>query len=369
MKTIALTMIVKNEERCLARCLDSVAPWVDRMIVLDTGSTDRTMDIAREHGAEVFERRWTNDFAAARNAALARSDADWNLVLDADETLIQGGEFLQALRERRNRAVINICVESDLGYETLRLTTSHMLPRLLPRGVRYKNRIHEQPWHNLPVENSPLVVLHDGYMMAQHARKTGRNLELLKRALVEQPNEPYFHYQLGKEYDLKLEHDEAIKCYQTAASLSTYRGVWHHDMMVRMIDCLRIRGRLEEGMMYASDQMGLWPDSPDFYFLTAHLLLDQMEKRPEQGPALLPMIEGSLKRALEIGDRPDLAGAITGRGSFMAAEKLWAVYSARKDLVQAAHYRELANSLLKAHQQAEKKRRGKTGSELATATA
>ena len=73
MKTIALTMIVKNEARSLARCLDSVAPWVDKMIVLDTGSTDDTIAIARAHGAEVYERRWTNDFAAARNAALARS--------------------------------------------------------------------------------------------------------------------------------------------------------------------------------------------------------------------------------------------------------------------------------------------------------
>ncbi|MDO4232868.1 MAG: glycosyltransferase family 2 protein [Lautropia sp.] len=369
MKTIALTMIVKNEERCLARCLESVRPWVDRMIVLDTGSTDRTMEIAREHGAEVFERRWTNDFAAARNAALARSDADWNLVLDADETLIQGGEYLRKMREMRDRAVHNICVESDIGHDAMRMTTTHMLPRLLPRGVRYKNRIHEQPSHNLPVVDSPIVVLHDGYMLAQTARKTGRNMELLKQAVQEHPNEPYFHYQLGKEYDLGMEQAMAVACYQKATELTVIRAVWHHDMMVRMIECLRQLGRLEEGMMYASDQMGLWPDSPDFYFVTAHLLLDQMEKRPEQGPALLPMIESSLKRALDIGERPDLAGSIAGRGTFMAAEKLWAVYTARKDMMQATHYRQLADSLMKTHQQAEKKRRGKTAGKLATATA
>ncbi|WWT74562.1 glycosyltransferase [Lautropia mirabilis] len=113
MKTIALTMIVKNEARSLARCLDSVAPWVDKMIVLDTGSTDDTIAIARAHGAEVYERRWTNDFAAARNAALARSDADWNLVLDADEWLTSGGEYLQALRHDSRRAIHNIRIDSD----------------------------------------------------------------------------------------------------------------------------------------------------------------------------------------------------------------------------------------------------------------
>ena len=76
MKSIALTMIVRNEARCLERCLRSAEPFVDRMLVLDTGSTDRTIEIAKDCGAEVFERRWTDDFAAARNAVIARSSAD-----------------------------------------------------------------------------------------------------------------------------------------------------------------------------------------------------------------------------------------------------------------------------------------------------
>ncbi|MBF1234342.1 MAG: glycosyltransferase, partial [Lautropia mirabilis] len=187
MKTIALTMIVKNEARSLARCLDSVAPWVDKMIVLDTGSTDDTIAIARAHGAEVYERRWTNDFAAARNAALAHSDADWNLVLDADEWLTSGGEYLQALRHDSRRAVHNIRIDSDLGNGSNILISSHRIPRILPRGVHYVGRIHEQPAHNLPVVDASVAVRHDGYMQAQLDTKKGRNLALLEETLAEMP--------------------------------------------------------------------------------------------------------------------------------------------------------------------------------------
>src|SRR3954468_3936428 len=79
--SLAATMIVRNEARCLARCLDSVRPWVDRIIVLDTGSTDATRDIAAAAGAEVHQIAWPNSFALARNHALSLSNADWNLVI------------------------------------------------------------------------------------------------------------------------------------------------------------------------------------------------------------------------------------------------------------------------------------------------
>ncbi|MBC7976187.1 MAG: glycosyltransferase, partial [Myxococcales bacterium] len=90
MNRIALVMIVRDEARSLERCLVSACPWVDEMVVLDTGSVDATRDIARRMGARVERFEWVDDFAAARNASLALSDAAWNLVLDADEW-IEGG--------------------------------------------------------------------------------------------------------------------------------------------------------------------------------------------------------------------------------------------------------------------------------------
>ncbi|MEI6154124.1 MAG: glycosyltransferase, partial [Deltaproteobacteria bacterium] len=85
--TLSLCMIVKNEEQHLIRCLLSATPVVDEMIVVDTGSTDRTKDIARAFGAKVFDFPWTNDFSEARNVSLSKATGDWILVLDADEVI------------------------------------------------------------------------------------------------------------------------------------------------------------------------------------------------------------------------------------------------------------------------------------------
>ena len=341
MKTVALTMIVKNEARSIARCLDSVAPWVDRMIVLDTGSTDDTIAIARAHGAEVYERRWTNDFAAARNAALARSDANWNLVLDADEWLTEGGEYLRALKQDSRRVVHNIRIDNDLGHGKETLISSHQLPRILPKGVRYTGRIHEQPAHNLPIVGSSVTVRHDGYMQQQLDNKKGRNMELLLQALKENPDDPYLNDQTGKQHDVQGERAEAIPYYQKAHKLATGRMVWHHDLAVRTVECMRKAGRLEDAMLFASDEMKYFEDSSDFHFVVGSLLLDQMQAHPEQGTSLLPMIEECWLKALQIGERPDLAGNISGRGSFMAATQLWALFDARKEMEKATHYRNM----------------------------
>jgi tetratricopeptide (TPR) repeat protein len=86
-KTVSLCMIVKNEEKYLAKCLQSVKPVVDEMIVIDTGSTDRTSDLARVFGARVYYYKWDNDFANARNCSISRASGAWIFILDADEVL------------------------------------------------------------------------------------------------------------------------------------------------------------------------------------------------------------------------------------------------------------------------------------------
>ena len=86
-ETLSLCMIVKNEERNLVRCLSSVKSAVDEIIVVDTGSTDRTKELAAAFGAKVFDFDWDEDFSSARNFSLSRATGDWILVIDADETV------------------------------------------------------------------------------------------------------------------------------------------------------------------------------------------------------------------------------------------------------------------------------------------
>ncbi len=148
---ISLAMIVKNEESRIRRAIQSVRSCVDEIVVVDTGSTDKTMDLAREMGARVLERPFDGDFSAARNVSLDACRGDWILVLDADE-------FFPMLPK--------ICIETAVGgmigdepnpykgfyllrhnYEetTLAVTYSDFVLRLFKNapGVRYTHRVHE----------------------------------------------------------------------------------------------------------------------------------------------------------------------------------------------------------------------------------
>jgi glycosyltransferase involved in cell wall biosynthesis len=190
MSAIALVMIVRDEARCLARCVESARAWVDEIVVVDTGSTDATPDIARGLGARVGSFEWCDDFSAARNAALASTEAPWRLVLDADEWITAGGDSLAALRSLAPEFIGHVSVAS--AFDAREGGVGHApswLPRVLPRGVRYAGRIHEQPDATLPRRRLDLVVAHDGYLDVHKARKAGRNEQLLTLALGEAPDD------------------------------------------------------------------------------------------------------------------------------------------------------------------------------------
>ena len=82
---ISACYIVKNEEKTLGRSLESIRGQVDEIIVVDTGSEDRTMAVAKEYGAMVYQQPWEQDFAKVRNFALSKADGDWLILLDGDE--------------------------------------------------------------------------------------------------------------------------------------------------------------------------------------------------------------------------------------------------------------------------------------------
>src|SRR3989344_3396846 len=97
MSTISLCMITKNEERYLEQCLNSVKDIIDEIIIVDTGSTDKTKEIAKKFNAKIIDFKWIDDFSAARNESLKHATKDWILVLDADENI--GKESVAAVKK------------------------------------------------------------------------------------------------------------------------------------------------------------------------------------------------------------------------------------------------------------------------------
>ncbi|HEX5356548.1 MAG TPA: glycosyltransferase family 2 protein [Aquabacterium sp.] len=328
MPRIALVMIARDEARCIVRCLRSVRPWVDDMIVLDTGSTDQTIALAKAEGAQVHHFTWIHDFAAARNAALACSDADWNLILDADETLDEGGPLIAALRTKQPDFIGRIDVRSSYATDGQQPAhaASSWLPRVLPKGVRYEGRVHEQPVSPLPRHDLAVTVGHDGYMPAQMLAKGSRNQSLLKLAVAEQPQDAYLHYQLGKDEEVHDRFDTAWQAYAHSLQLLGPQArrdpPWRHDLILRSLYTLKAKGQADEAIHLAQAEMPNWPDSPDFFFVLGDVLLDLAMAQPAQAGDILPMVESAWRQCLSIGENPALEGAVHGRGSYLARHNL-----------------------------------------------
>jgi glycosyltransferase involved in cell wall biosynthesis len=336
-------MIVRDGGATLARALSSALPWVDDALVLDTGSADDSVRIAEMAGARVERAFWRDDFSLARNQALELAQADWNLILDADEWLEDGGSVLAQLREQKPNFVGSLCVESTQGHEGNRSSVPAWLPRLLPAGVRYSGRVHEHPQHRLQVRQLPVHLGHCGYWPGALAAKSGRNARLLQASLAEQPDDAYLWFQLGKDHDVYERYAEAVTAFDRAeALLGAHRPAWQHDLVVRRLHALKRCGQHAFGMTLAEQGVRLWADSPDYFFALGDLLLDWAAEEPERASSLLPMIEDAWKRCLALGERPELEGAVRGRGSFLAAGNLALLYDVIGRPEDAAHCRALS---------------------------
>jgi len=324
---LALVVIARDEGPRIQRLLESVAPWVDDMLVVDTGSSDDTVQCAVASGARVSHFAWCDDFAAARNAALATSNADWNLVLDADEWLIDGGPALRELAALPADFVGALRLD-DL--DTPGGVVHSWLSRLLPGSVRYSGRVHEQPQHQLPVRRVPLVVGHDGYSPVRLAEKQGRNRRLLLTELDLAPDDAYLWYQLGKDHAAYDEHPQAADAFARAVAVPTAPAAtepWLTDLATCALFALKKSGRHEEAVALADQCLHTCGESPDFFFALGDLLLDLAAERPEEVDRLLPVAQAAWQRCLEIGERPDLHGSVAGRGSHLAAHNLAVVCS------------------------------------------
>jgi glycosyltransferase involved in cell wall biosynthesis len=336
---IAAVMIAKNEQRCITRALDSIRPFVDAMIVLDTGSTDETIAYAQKAGAAVYSYSWCDDFSKARNAALDHSPAQWNLIIDADEYLVSGGEHLPSLASDPPSYVGAVAMESLYTHEGNTHSARNWLTRLLPQSVRYAGRVHEQPIHQLPVRHLPLHFAHDGYQPQQHAHKRGRNAVLLRAELQQSPDDAYLHYQLGKEYEIDHHYEQASACYHIALEKSgTVMETWHRDLVLRQLFCLKKTNAFPSALELAAQWENNLNDIPDYHFVLGDIYLDLALLHPEDSQTLLPLIEAHWLKCLEIGERPDLDGCVIGRGSTLAQHNLHIFYESLGLHDKAKHF-------------------------------
>lgn len=220
MATITLCIIARNEERFLEGCLASVKGVVSKIVLVDTGSTDRTVAIARAAGALVVSHPWADDFAAARNAALPHATGDWVLVLDADERLAPGAGPALHHAIRHHSFVLGMlplhdasrldAAPKDILSGAARRGEPMLLPRLLRRlpDLEWRGRVHENvaEWierHGLRALHIDAPILHFGAVpeLRVERGKVERNLRLLELQCAAEPDTVFAWAYLSSERD------------------------------------------------------------------------------------------------------------------------------------------------------------------------
>lgn len=260
---LSICLIVKDEELLLASCIESVVDLVDEIIVYDTGSTDRTVEIAKSMGARVFEGYWDGSFARARNIALAQSRSEWILVIDADEKFLGDPQACRTLLKEQHADVEAFLVAVENLHGTGNARSVHTGIRLFRRSAGvYRHRLHEQvvaidnPDRPLRISYlSGARVIHYGYVaeVFQAKNKAERNLELAKAALSDTDvSQAYALMNYGRALESADRSEEAVEILKDAAAISD-EPITHRMAIKNLIYILGRLGRFDEALVQVEE--------------------------------------------------------------------------------------------------------------------
>jgi GT2 family glycosyltransferase/2-polyprenyl-3-methyl-5-hydroxy-6-metoxy-1,4-benzoquinol methylase/tetratricopeptide (TPR) repeat protein len=284
---LSLCMIVRNNEGTLGPALASVYPWVDEVVIVDTGSTDETIAVAESYGARVFHFPWCDDFSAARNESISHATGEWLFWMDSDDTIPpEEGRKLQGYIKAHNDDrilgyVMQVhCPGKNRDDHTDIVAVDHLkLFRNRP-DIRFEGRIHEQL---LPAIRSAggVPAWTDGYVVHSGSDKTPeglrkkveRDLRILHKDLEERPDHPFVLFNMGMTYADIRETETAVKHLRRCLEVSS-----REESHVRKAHALLVTTYMHAGQndeAWAACQNGLkdYPDDRELLFLAGSLHL------------------------------------------------------------------------------------------------
>lgn len=277
-------MIIKNEAQYLDVCLHKVKDYVDEIIIVDTGSTDKSKEIAKIHTDNIYDFKWCNDFAKARNFAISKATHDWILVLDADEMILEFNkkEINRFISSQSEEKVIGRIKVISLFQEENEIKKSiTYISRLFnKRFFYYEGPIHEQVVSKdnskYRVEPMEIIIEHLGYLDENMNKKNKyeRNITLLKSAIRDNRKDPYYYYQLGKSYYKVKQYKKALESFQKAISLcDNFQYEYAQDLVESYGYALLKCERYSEAMKLL-DYQSYYGQSPDYNFVVGLIYMN-----------------------------------------------------------------------------------------------
>lgn len=317
--TISVCMIARNEEENIGRAIRCAKEFADEVIVVDTGSADRTPDIAKENGAKVYFFEWIDDFSAARNESLKRATSDWILWLDADDYIDEHNieklkELKRRLPESKDECYFFL-IESKIAegdeanwyWFQLRMFPNHP-------DMRFEGRIHEQvifsaERRKLRQIYTQIKITHLGYLDPKKIEeKMKRNLRLLEQEEREKPNEFYIKRYIAFSLAKLGRMNEALEKINQAIAIVPQTAItWRFDLWVFKSEIEKAMIRYDDSLRSLEEASRIKPDEGVINLMKAeiHFLkgdyektLEELERVKRKGFAigLIPVAPDSVKR-------------------------------------------------------------------------
>ncbi len=320
---LSLAMIVKNEEEKLARCLNSVKEYIDEMVIVDTGSEDKTKEIAASFGARLFDFAWCDDFAKARNFCVEKATGDFVLAMDADSYLMKFDREA-VLWEMTNRKAVGLAEITNIYTQNgVRVTDRFFAGAVFPKEARYFGAIHEQIEPKLPRVILPVSIFHDGYDNRDET-KFLRNIGILKRTLSDK-KDAYLLYKLAQEYRGLKQLEQADSYFAAAYQMADKDESYYPKLVVEYLGNLIQMKRYIKALEIAQQEQVKFPDYPELFFVSGELYMEVVLSNPQAYMQYFPKIKECYDRCISIGENTKYQG-IVGMGSFMALHNLGAFY-------------------------------------------
>ncbi|WP_257438400.1 glycosyltransferase family 2 protein [Paraclostridium bifermentans] len=278
MKSLSVCMIVKNEEKNIKRCLDSIESIADEIIIVDTGSNDETLNICSNYNAKVINHKWNNDFSEARNVSLEYATKDYILFLDADEEISKEDlKKLKALLSSKKLAegyffrLTNIINGIEVGeYVVFRFFKNK-------KKYRFRGKVHEQianciQKHNKDkcIENIDIKIYHYGYdpNKVNIESKYKRNMGILN-TYTEEEKDAYYFYVLGNEYARITDFKSAIESYEKSLDLMElkYNYVFYPYLILNIVKAYSNEKQFYDSIKFIEKIRLSIPNFKDLYFM------------------------------------------------------------------------------------------------------
>jgi GT2 family glycosyltransferase/tetratricopeptide (TPR) repeat protein/2-polyprenyl-3-methyl-5-hydroxy-6-metoxy-1,4-benzoquinol methylase len=362
---VSLCMIVRDSALTLGDCLKSIRPWVDEIVVVDTGSKDATPAIASSYGAKVFHFPWCDDFSAARNESLSHASGEWLLWMDSDDTIDQeNGRKLRELVDGAHKPevvgyVAQVHCPHENDGEDYTAVDHVKLFRNLPE-LRFEGRVHEQI---LPAINrlggsvawTDIFVVHSGsdQSLEGQAKKLYRDLKLLILESAERSDHPFTLFNLGMTYLEMKRLDEAARCLDRSIAVAAPQESHLPKAYSLLVQALAQNGQMDKAWQRCQEGVGRYPDDPELCFRTGVLARDygRFEYAERYYLKILEDTREHKFRSIDQGilgykTRQNLACLYNEQGRHAAAEENWRMILAERPDRDTA-WRGLLTSLLK----------------------